>query len=158
MLKFLGVVREAWTGTSLCRGLSVTQSEYAAKILEDAVKLGSGPIRVCTTAGQSGTPPHPKLLPEQPCDPGVRELIGSLLFLSRCTRFDLSFIIARLARFVTSQVLSHTVGRSCGCDASFGTRCFRGFKVKLMGSRGRSLLIESASRLQGPQSSQNRRL
>ena len=30
-------------------------------------------------------------LPEQPCDPGVRELIGSLLFLSRCTRFDISF-------------------------------------------------------------------
>ena len=31
----------------------------------------------------------------------MRELIGSLLFLSRCTRFDISFVIARLARFVT---------------------------------------------------------
>ena len=38
------------------------------------------------------------------------------------------------------------------CDAPFGTRCFGGYKVKLTGSRGSSLLIESASRLQGPQS------
>ena len=51
--------------------------------------------------GQSITQPDPKLLPEQPCDPGVRELVGSLLFLSRCTRFDLSFVFARLGRFVT---------------------------------------------------------
>ena len=101
MHKFLGVVREAWNGTSSCRGLRLTQGDYTAKVSEDAVKLGFGPIRVCTTAGQSGTPPDPKLLPEQPCHPGVRELIGSLLFLSRCTRFDLSFVIARLARFVT---------------------------------------------------------
>ena len=34
--------------------------DYTAKILEDAVKLGFGPIRVCTTAGQSVTPPDPK--------------------------------------------------------------------------------------------------
>ena len=38
------------------------------------------------------------------------------------------------------------------CDASFGTRCFGGYKVKLTGSRGSSFLIEWASRLQGPQS------
>ena len=101
MQKFLGFVREACDSTSSCRGLPLTQGDYTAKILEDAVKLGFGPIRVCTTAGQFVTPPDPKLLPEQPCDPGVRELIGSLLFLSRCTRFDISFVIARLARFVT---------------------------------------------------------
>ena len=145
------------------------------------MKLGFGPIRVCTTAGQSVTPPDPKLLPEQPCDPGVRELIGSLLFLSRCTRFDISFVIARLARFVTRwcewarmeirQILgfvAHTaewslimksadddweeLRLSTFCDASFGTRCFGGYKVKLTGSRGSSFLIEWASRLQGPQS------
>ena len=98
MQKFLGFVREAWDSTSSCHGLRLTQSDYTAKILEDALKLGFGPIRVCTTAGQSVTPPDPKLLPEQPCDPGVRELIGSL---SRCTRFDIFFVIARLARFVT---------------------------------------------------------
>ena len=63
------------------------------------MKLGFGPS-VCTTVGESDTAPDPKLLPEQTCDPGVRELIGRLLFLSRCTRFDLSFVIARLARFV----------------------------------------------------------
>ena len=101
MQKFLGVVREAWDSISSCRGLRLAQGDYTAKILEDAVKLGFGPIRVCTTAGQSVTPLDPKLLPEQPCDPGVRELIGSLLFVSRCTRFDISFVIARLARFVT---------------------------------------------------------
>ena len=101
MQKFLGVVREAWTGTSSSRGLRLTQSDYTAKISEDAVKIGFGPIRVCTTARQSGTQPDPKLLPEQPCNLGVRELIGNLLFLSRSTRFDLSFVIARLARFVT---------------------------------------------------------
>ena len=56
----LGVVREAWTGASPRRGLCLTQSECAAKILEDAVKLGFGPIRVSTTTGQSGTPPDPK--------------------------------------------------------------------------------------------------
>ena len=38
------------------------------------------------------------------------------------------------------------------CDASFGTRCFGGYKVKPTGSRGSSFLIEWASRLQGPQS------
>ena len=101
MQKILGVVREALDSTSSCRGLRLTQGDYTAKILEDAVKLGFGPNRVCTTAGQSVTPPDPKLLPEQPCDPGVRELSGSLLLLSRCTRFDIYLVIARLARFVT---------------------------------------------------------
>ena len=181
MQKFLGFVREAWNGTSSCRGLRLTQSDYTAEILEDAVKLGFGPIRICTTAGESGTPPDPKPLLEQPCDPGVRELIGSLLFLSRCTRFDLSFVIARLARFVTRccewarKEIRHILGfvayssgwslimksadddweelrLSTFCDASFGTRCFGGYKVKLTGSRGSSFLIEWASRLQGPQS------
>ena len=82
------------------------------------MKLSFGPTRVGTTAGQSGTPTDPKVLPEQPCDPGVRELIGSLRFLSRCT--DISFVIARLARLShagaggfekksgTFSVLSHT--------------------------------------------------
>ena len=101
MQEFHGVVREAWTGPSSCRGLRPTQSNYAAKILEDAVKLGFGPMCVCTTAGQSDTSLDPKLLQEQTCDPGVRELMESLLFLSRCTRFDISLVIARLARFVT---------------------------------------------------------
>ena len=59
MEKFLGVVREAWDSTSSCRGLRLTQGDDTAKILEDAVKLGFGPIRVCTTAGQSVTPPDP---------------------------------------------------------------------------------------------------
>ena len=72
MPKFLGVVREAWDSTSSCHGLRLTQDDSSAKVLEDAVKLGFGPIRVCTTAGQSVTPPDPKSLPEQPCDPGVR--------------------------------------------------------------------------------------
>ena len=97
MQKFLGVVREACDSTSSCRGLRLAQSDYTAKILEDAVKLGFGPI-CCTTAGQSVTPLDPKLLPEHPCDPEVRELVRSL---SRCTRFDLFFVIARLAKFVT---------------------------------------------------------
>ena len=35
---FLGVVRKAWDSTSSCRGLHLTQSDYTAKILEDAVK------------------------------------------------------------------------------------------------------------------------
>ena len=37
------------------------------------------------------------------------------------------------------------------CDASFGTRCFGGYKVKLTGSRGSSFLIKwaSQSRLNG---------
>ena len=51
MQKFLGVVREAWDSTSSCRGLRHIQSDYTAMILEDAVKLGFGPIRICTTAG-----------------------------------------------------------------------------------------------------------
>ena len=38
------------------------------------------------------------------------------------------------------------------CDASFGTRCFGGYKVNLTGPRGSSFLIEWAGRLQGPQS------
>ena len=75
--KFLGVVRKAWAGTSSCRGLCLTQSDYTAKISEDAAKLCFGPVRVCTTAGQSVTPPDPKLLPEQPFDPGERELVDT---------------------------------------------------------------------------------
>ena len=101
MQTFLAVVREAWTGTSSCRGLRFTQSDYTAKIMEDALNLGFGPIRVCTTAGQSGTPPDPKMLPAQPCDPGGRELIGSLKFLSRCASFDISFVVQQLAGLVT---------------------------------------------------------
>ena len=95
MQKYLGVVREAWDSTS-----------STAKILEDAVKLGFGPIRVCTTAGRSVTPPDPKSLPERPCDPGVRELIGSLLFLSplhafrhflcRCTTCQICHTLVRV--------------------------------------------------------------
>ena len=168
--KFLGVVR-AWTGTSSCRGLRLAQSDYTAKILEDAVKLGFGPIRVCTTAGQSGTPLYPNLLLEQPCDPGVRELIGSLLFLSRCIRIDISFVLAGPARFVTRwcewarKEIRHILGfvaHSAGlslimetaddngvelkvtifCDASFGTRCFVVNKFKLTGSTASSFLIE----------------
>ena len=42
MQKMFSVVREAWTGTSSCRGL--THSDYTAKILEDAVKLVFGRI------------------------------------------------------------------------------------------------------------------
>ena len=181
MQKLLGVVREAWDSTSLSRGLRLTQGDYTAKILEDAVKLGFGAMRGCTTAGQSVTPPDPKLLLEQPCEPGVRELIGSLLFLSRCTRFDISFVIARLARFVTRwcewapKDIRHMIGfvartaewslimksadddwgalrLSTFCGASFSTRCFGGYKVKLTGSRGSSFLIEWVSCLQGPQS------
>ena len=45
-------MREALDSTSSCRGLRLTQGDYTAKIL-DAVKFGFGPIRVCTTAGQS---------------------------------------------------------------------------------------------------------
>ena len=37
-----------------------------------AAKLGVGPIRVCTTAGQSRTPSDPKVLPEQQWDAGAR--------------------------------------------------------------------------------------
>ena len=160
-----GVERDAWHSSSSCRGLRLTQIDDTAKILRDALKLGFGPTRVGTTAGQSVTPHDPKLLPEQSCDPGVRDLIESLLFLSRWTRFDLSFVITRLARFVTRwcewarEEIRHNLGcvdhsavwslimRSADdvweelrhntfCDASFGTRCFGGHKVKLTGSRG----------------------
>ena len=63
MQKCLGVVREAWDSTSSCHCLRLTQGDCTAKILEDAVKLGFGRIRVCTTGGQSVSPPDPKLLP-----------------------------------------------------------------------------------------------
>ena len=42
MQTFLGVVREAWAGTFSCRGFRHTQSDYTAKILENAVQLGLG--------------------------------------------------------------------------------------------------------------------
>ena len=88
-------------------------------------------------------PSDPKLLPEQSCFPGVRELIGSLLFLSRCKRFDLSFVVARLARFVArwcewarKEVMKSAdddleeLKLSTFCDASFSTRYFEGKKKK----------------------------
>ena len=99
----------------------------------------------------------------------ILECVSSLVFLSRCTRFDLSFVVARLARFVTRwcewarKEIRHILGfvaHSSGwslimksadddweelrlstlCDASFGTRRFGGYKVKLTGSRGSSFL------------------
>ena len=145
MQKFVCVVREALTVTSLGRGTRLIKSDHK----ED---LGRR-CRVCTTAGQSGTPPDPKLLLEQPCDPGACELIGSLLFLSRCTRFDLSFLFARLARSLIMESADddrEELRLSTFCDASFGTRCSGGYKVKLTESRGSFFLIEWASRLQGP--------
>ena len=167
MQKLLGVVREAWGSISSCRGLRLTQGDYS----ED---FGS-----CTTAGQSVTPLDPKLLPEQPCDFGVRELIGSFFFVTLHALRH--FVIARLARFVTRwcewapKDIRHMLGfvartaewslilksadddwealrLSTFCDASFSTRCFGGYQVKLTGSRGNSFLIEWASCLQGPQS------
>ena len=65
---------KARDSTSSCHGLRLTQGDNTANILEDAVKLVFRPIRVCTTAGQSVTPADPKLLPEQPCDPGCASL------------------------------------------------------------------------------------
>ena len=44
---FLGVVREAWTSASSCRCQCLTETDYTAKILEDAVKLAFDPMRVC---------------------------------------------------------------------------------------------------------------
>ena len=69
MPEILGVVREAWDCTSSCRDLRPIQSDYTAKVLED---VRFGPTRDCTTAGRSIVPSDPKLLSEQPCDPGVR--------------------------------------------------------------------------------------
>ena len=116
MQTFLGVVREAWTGDSSYRGLCLTHSDYTAKILEDAGTLGFGPIRVRT--------PDPKLLPEQPCDPGVRERIGSWLFLSRCTRFDLSLVVAHVLGFVASSAAwSHIMKSAGGAKTQHLLRC-----------------------------------
>ena len=96
--------------------------------------------------------------------------------MSRCTCFDLSFVFAWPARFhtlvrmgskrhilcfVACSSRSSFIMKSADddweelrpgtfCDASFGTRCFERYKVKLTGSRGSSFLW--ASRLQGPQS------
>ena len=104
MQKFPGVVREAWDSTSSCRGLRLTQSDDTAKILEDAVKLGVGPMCVWTTAGQSVTPPDPKLLPEQLCDPEVREqwkfvpvtLHTLRHFLCHCTTCQICHALVRV--------------------------------------------------------------
>ena len=49
---FLGVVREAWAGVVVFVSIRAITQRRSWKI---AVKLGFGPIRVCTTAGQSVT-------------------------------------------------------------------------------------------------------
>ena len=69
------------------------------------MNLGFGAILV----GQSGTPLDPKLLPEQARDLGVLELIESLLFLSHCTRFDVSFVIARWCEWSRKEIM-HILG------------------------------------------------
>ena len=142
---FLGVVREACTGDS---SLRLTRSDYTAKILEDAVKLGFGSIRTCTTAEQSGTPADPKLLLEQPCDPGVRALIGSstspsslhgVRGLPHVRACGLERNSGTFSVFVAHSAEWSLVVKSADddweelplttfCDAAFGTRCFRGFK------------------------------
>ena len=97
MEKFHGVVREAWDSTSSCRGFRLTQSDYTAKILEDTVKLGFGPIRVCTTADSQS---H-HLIPSYCLNSRViLECESSLEVCCSChaARFDISFVIARLAR------------------------------------------------------------
>ena len=179
MQKFLGVVREAWAGTSSCRGLRLTQSDYTAKILEDAVKLGFGPILF---APLLNNPSH-RLIPSY-CQ-NNRAIL-------ECARAYRKFVVpvtlhtfrsfARLARFVprwcewARKGIRYILGfvahsadwslivksgnddweeelrLSTFCDASFGTRCFGGYKVKLTEPRGSPFLIEWASRWEVPQS------
>ena len=60
----------------------------------DCVSPQCDPFRAFVLqVGQSGTLSAPKQLLGQPCDPGAREVIGSLLFLARCKRFEIILLL-----------------------------------------------------------------
>ena len=84
---FFVVVGKAWTGTSSCRRVRFTESDDTAKILEDAAKLGVGPIRVCTLQDNLARNQIPKCCRN---NSGMleRELIGSLLSLAGANGFE----------------------------------------------------------------------
>ena len=71
-----------------CRNVWVSYGKHGKAFRR---KVGFGPVRVCTAVGQYDTR----------LDAKEREVIERLLFLSRCTQFDFSSAVARVARFVT---------------------------------------------------------
>ena len=176
MQKFLGVVREAWDSTSSCRGLRlkvITQRRFW-KTLCNSVLVQFVFAPLLDNPSHRLIPSHSRVILE--CESSLE--VCCFCRAARVSTF--SFVIARFARFVTRwcewarKEVRHILGfvahtpewslimksaddeaelrLSTFCDASFGTRCFGGYKVKLTGSRDSSFLIEWASRLQGPQS------
>ena len=74
----------------------MNQRDYLLNMLDNLPEDWK-PHRRCTTVGQSGPPPEIEV--PTPCPAEVRSILGSLLYAARCTRPDLSFPVARVARF-----------------------------------------------------------
>ena len=63
---------------------------YEVNVARIALPLEWAPTRPMATVGQSGPPPRPEELPPRVCPPAVRNILGTLLYAVRVTRFDLS--------------------------------------------------------------------
>ena len=85
----------------ICEGVSqaaLTQETYLESFLETLPEEWA-PKRAVKTNGQSTTPPDPKTMEARPCPTIVRSILGTLMYAARCTRPDLAYPVARLARF-----------------------------------------------------------
>ena len=85
----------------ICEGVSqaaLTQETYLESFLEGLPEEWA-PKRAVKTNGQSTSAPDPKTLEAKPCPTIVRSILGTLMYAARCTRPDLAYPVARLARY-----------------------------------------------------------
>ena len=97
--RFLGVKQHAQDESKYRRSLTTSQDEYARRIVEKYNEVAPYPAGARMTPGLKTTPSN-----EGPGQRArdCRSFVGSLLYLARASRPDISCAVARLARCVSS--------------------------------------------------------
>lgn len=78
---------------------AMSQEAYLVSFIE-GLPAEYAPRRAMRTNGQGSTAPDPKELEMVPCPPIVRSIVGTLMYAARCTRPDIAYPVARLARYL----------------------------------------------------------
>ena len=111
--KFLGIVHEVCVEEPKLFIAKLNQQDYMMNLLENLSDEWR-PTRRCTTVGQAGPPPE--IDTKEACPAEVRSMLGSLMYAARCTRLDISYPVARLARYTdrwcewAAKELKHLLG------------------------------------------------
>ena len=111
--KFWGVVHEVCVEEPKLFIATLNQQDYMMNLLENLSDEWR-PTRRCTTVGQAGPPPE--IDTKEACPAEVRSILGSLMYAARCTRLDISYLVARLARYTdrwcewAAKELKHLLG------------------------------------------------